>query len=83
MRQWNNRGRDINQLKTLALDKARDNIVQIDMVSVSKPIKTAINSKPIKIPLFASDMEHMKMRKQDHSCNTFVEGAKREYMTGN
>ena len=44
LQQLTNKGRHINQLKTLALDKACDNISQIDMETVSKPIKAVINS---------------------------------------
>ena len=76
--EWNNKEKHIDRLQTLALDKARDNISQIDFESLSGPVKTAVNSEPIWSALFASDVVHRRTRKQDLSCNRFVEDAKRE-----
>ena len=77
LREWNNKEKHIDLLQTLALDKARDNISQIDFESLSGPVKTAVNSEPILSALVASDVVHRKTRKQDLSCNGFVEDAKR------
>ena len=77
LREWNNKEKHIDRLQTLALDKARDNISQIDFESLSEPVKTAVKSEPIWSALFASDVVHRRMRKQDLSCNRFVEDSKR------
>ena len=75
--EWNNKEKHIDRLQILALDKARDNISQIDFESLSGPVKTAVNSELISSALFASDVVHRRTRKQDLSCNRFVEDAKR------
>ena len=67
----------IDRLQTLALDKARDNISQIYFELLSEPVLTSVKSEPIWSALFASDVVHRRTRKQDLSCNRFVEDAKR------